>query len=98
MERKRKILRNAIQCKMCGEVLESKYTHDFVPCKCWRESKGQKGCACDGGFDYLRWLGNPDEFTSLAETRLFTDEERDEYNREVDELAERYGIKGRYMD
>lgn len=98
MERKCKILRNAIQCKICGEIVESKSTHDFVPCKCWRESKGQKGCACDGGLSYLRWLGNPDEFTSLAETRMFTDEERDEYNKEVDEIAEKYGIKGRYMD
>ena len=98
MERKRKILRNAIQCKVCGEILESKNRHDFVPCKCWRESNGQKGCACDGGLDYLRWLGNFDEYISLAETRMFTDEERDAYNKEVDEIAEKYGIKGRYMD
>ena len=98
MERKCKIIRNAIQCKVCGEILESKYTHDFVPCKCWRDSNGQKGCVCDGGLDYLRWLGNPDEYISLAETRMFTDEERDEYNRAVDIINAEYGFNMRYMD
>ena len=29
-----KIIKNAIQCKLCGEVIESKHVHDFVQCKC----------------------------------------------------------------
>lgn len=98
MERKHKILRNAIQCKICGEIVESKSTHDFVTCKCWRESKGQKGCACDGGLSYLRWLGNPDEFTSLAKTRLFTDEERDMYNKNADIINAKYGLNMEKMN
>ena len=43
----RKIIKNAIQCKLCGEVIESKHVHDFVQCKCG-------ACAVDGGHDYLR--------------------------------------------
>ncbi|MBQ3041359.1 MAG: hypothetical protein IJD42_07170 [Clostridia bacterium] len=42
-----KIIKNAIQCKLCGEVIESKHVHDFVQCKCGV-------CAVDGGHDYLR--------------------------------------------
>lgn len=42
-----KIIKNAIQCKLCGEVIESKHVHDFVQCKCG-------ACAVDGGDDYLR--------------------------------------------
>ena len=41
------ITKNAIQCKLCGEVIESKHVHDFVQCKCG-------ACAVDGGHDYLR--------------------------------------------
>lgn len=43
----RKIIKNAIQCKLCGEIIESVYTHDYVECKCG-------ACAVDGGHEYLR--------------------------------------------
>ena len=43
----RKIIRNAIQCNNCGEIIESKHRHDYVQCKCG-------ACAVDGGHDYLR--------------------------------------------
>jgi len=29
-----KILKNAIQCKHCGEIIESLYPNDFVVCSC----------------------------------------------------------------
>ena len=98
MERKFKIIKNAIQCKICGEILESTSVHNFVPCKCYIESNGAKGCFCDGGLEYLRWGGNPDEYINLSETRLYTDEERDEYNKNIDEIYKKYGMQGRYMD
>ena len=44
---KNKIIRNAIQCKRCGDIIESKHVHDFVTCKCG-------ACSVDGGHDYLR--------------------------------------------
>ena len=43
----RTIIRNAIQCKKCGDIIESHYRHDYVQCKCG-------SCAVDGGHDYLR--------------------------------------------
>ena len=42
-----KIIKNAIQCNLCGEVIESKSCHMFVTCKCG-------ACSVDGGHDYLR--------------------------------------------
>ena len=29
-----KIIKNAIQGKKCGDIIESKYTHDFKYCSC----------------------------------------------------------------
>ena len=37
-----KIIRNAIRCKKCGDVIESKTVHDFKFCSCG-------SCAVDGG-------------------------------------------------
>lgn len=44
---KERIIRNAIQCRHCGEVIESKSLHDFVTCSCG-------ACSVDGGYEYLR--------------------------------------------
>ncbi|MBP1550562.1 MAG: hypothetical protein J6A05_11235 [Oscillospiraceae bacterium] len=46
---KKKIIRNAIKCNMCGDEIESRHTHDFVRCSCGM-------CAVDGGHEYLRRL------------------------------------------
>ena len=43
----RKIIKNVIQCKLCGDVIESTDRHQYVTCKCG-------ACAVDGGHDYLR--------------------------------------------
>ena len=42
-----RIIKNAIRCKKCGEVIESENVHDFKFCSCG-------SCAVDGGHDYLR--------------------------------------------
>ena len=42
-----KIIHNRIKCKICGDIIESKYRHDFVRCSCG-------ACFTDGGHDYLR--------------------------------------------
>ena len=42
-----KIIKNAIRCNICGDVIESKHRHDYVECSCG-------ACAVDGGHDYLR--------------------------------------------
>ena len=42
-----KIKVNKIQCKLCGDIIESKSVHDFRSCKCGE-------CSCDGGHEYLK--------------------------------------------
>ncbi|MBR3837740.1 MAG: hypothetical protein IKJ74_06290 [Clostridia bacterium] len=44
-----KIIYNAIRCKRCNQIIESRTCHDFVVCRCG-------ACAVDGGKDYLRRL------------------------------------------
>ena len=41
------IIRNAIRCKHCGDVIESRSVHDFKSCSCGAS-------AVDGGLEYLR--------------------------------------------
>ena len=43
----KKIIKNAIQCKLCGEIIESTDRHQYVTCKCG-------ACSVDGGHDYMR--------------------------------------------
>lgn len=65
----KKIIRNAVKCKHCGDVIESKHCHDYVTCSCGC-------CSVDGGSDYLRrtFRNSKDEdFIELSET-IETDE------------------------
>jgi hypothetical protein len=56
-----KIKRNAIKCKTCGDIIESKYTHNFVVCSC-------QSCSVDGGLSYLkRSAPSPVAFEELSE-------------------------------
>lgn len=52
-----RVFKNVIKCKNWGDIIESKYTHDFVTCKCGR-------CFVDGGHDYLRrsFLNSTDDY------------------------------------
>lgn len=38
---------NKCQCRQCGDIIESRYRHDFVSCKCG-------AIFTDGGKDYIR--------------------------------------------
>jgi len=51
---------NKIRCKKCGDVIESLHRHDFKFCKCG-------AVAVDGGKDYLRRLGNKEDWEDLSE-------------------------------
>ena len=60
----RKIIKNAIQCKHCGDIIESVSVHDFKFCSCG-------ACAVDGGHDYFRrcYKTSPQEdFIDLSES------------------------------
>ena len=59
----RKLVKNAIRCKHCGELLVSKSVHDFVQCSCG-------SCFADGGLEYLRrgFVTSPeDDYIELSE-------------------------------
>ena len=55
-----KIIKNAIKCNFCGDVIESTHVHDFKWCSCGK-------CAVDGGHDYLRRCGDKGSFEDLSE-------------------------------
>jgi len=57
----RRITKNAIKCKKCGDVIESTYRHDFVTCSCGAIS-------VDGGYDYLRRAGDLDGYIEMSES------------------------------
>lgn len=44
-----------VKCNRCEEVIESKYTHDFVRCLCG-------AIYVDGGHDYLRIGGHREDW------------------------------------
>ena len=54
------IKRNAIRCKNCGDVIESRHTHDFQKCCCGH-------CYVDGGHSYVRVGGTMDDIEFLTE-------------------------------
>jgi hypothetical protein len=57
------ITRNAARCLLCGDVIESKYRHDFVECSCGE-------IFVDGGKDYLRRGAKDfDNFIDMSETK-----------------------------
>lgn len=62
-----KIMVNKIRCKKCGDVIESKSVHDFKFCKC-------ESVAVDGGHNYLRRLGEPENWDDLSEYEVIEDE------------------------
>lgn len=55
-----KLLSNKAKCRKCGDVIESRHVHDFVWCSC-------KAIAVDGGLDYLRRIGDPEDVIELSE-------------------------------
>ena len=65
------IISNKIQCKHCGEIIESVGIHDFVTCKC-------ETCSVDGGHWHLSrsFRNSPEEdYIVLSETKEIDDEE-----------------------
>jgi hypothetical protein len=54
------IIKNSARCRKCNSIIESKHRHDFVWCKC-------QSIAVDGGKDYLKRTGYPEDFEDLSE-------------------------------
>ena len=56
------IVKNRARCKKCGTILESRSVHDFKTCSCGAMS-------VDGGHEYIRRLGNPDDIEEMSVTQ-----------------------------
>ncbi|WP_436286300.1 DUF7695 domain-containing protein [Ruminococcus difficilis] len=59
------IIKNSIQCKHCGDIIESTHLHNYKTCSCGSVS-------VDGGHCYLRrcFKNSPEDFTELSITRI----------------------------
>jgi hypothetical protein len=51
-------MKNRARCKKCNDIIESKFRHDFVSCKCG-------AIFVDGGHDYFRYGGDLESFERL---------------------------------
>lgn len=70
------ITKNAVYCNNCQTEIESKYTHDFVKCKC-KDPENQ--VFVDGGHDYFRMgAGKFANYIVLHETN--DEEMREDYD------------------
>lgn len=45
----------SVMCRVCLDVITSEHRHDFKKCQCG-------AIAIDGGSDYTRCIGNPENF------------------------------------
>jgi len=72
MNKPKEKMRNIAKCLLCGDIIESKYTHDYVTCKCGNLS-------VDGGQDYFK-RSLVHGLDSYKELNLLKDEE----NKELD--------------
>ena len=61
----KRMTRNAIECRNCHDVIESKHRHDFRTCSCGN-------VFVDGGLDYHR-VGYTNEYP--IDRREWTDDE-----------------------
>lgn len=55
--------KNKARCKLCGDVLESKFRHDFVTCSC-------TSLSLDGGLAYRRVLWKGGEYDEVVDDIL----------------------------
>ena len=63
MEKKKEvIISNKIKCKKCGDIIESKSTNDYKRCSCG-------AVAIDGGKDYLKRIGNENDYEEFSEIK-----------------------------
>ena len=53
------IISNQIRCVHCGDEPWSGTRHDFRYCEC-------KKVAVDGGMEYLRRIGNPNDYVDIS--------------------------------
>ena len=65
MEKKEEIISDKIKCKKCGDIIESKSINDYKKCSCG-------AVAVDGGKDYLKRMGDEENYEELSELKQMT--------------------------
>ena len=77
---------NKAKCKSCGDVVESKDTHDWQCCSCFHSSLG-RGFYLDGGEEYYRCGGNFDdiEWVDGGYDQVDFDKYLDKWKQELDD-------------
>lgn len=68
---------NAIRCKKCNSIIKSRTIHDFVSCGC-------QAVAVDGGVDYLRRIGDIDEYEELSVFKKWSQERLDREKKKME--------------
>ena len=68
----KKIIKNQIKCKQCGDVIESTHVHDYKTCSCG-------AVAVDGGKEYMRrsfpgGMSYQDAYEEMSEYEVEGDE------------------------
>jgi len=73
MNKSTETIKNIAKCLLCGDIIESKYTHDFVTCKCGNLS-------VDGGNDYWKRsvVHGLDSYKELGISKIKENEENKE--------------------
>jgi hypothetical protein len=67
-----RILLNRAKCKLCGNIIESKYRHDWVACECGE-------IFVDGGHEYFRrGANNFENFIDMSVQEDDTEEQDEE--------------------
>ena len=49
-----------VRCRLCGDIIQSMFAHDFRRCSCGK-------IAVDGGGEYLRIMGELENFQFISE-------------------------------
>lgn len=75
-----KIIKNQIRCNHCKALVQSTHRHDFNSHQCETMQKTGDWIAADGGREYLRRVGNPEDWT---ETSIY-DSDGDSHDRAFD--------------
>lgn len=72
-----KIIKNRARCKNCGDIIESRYTHEMVWCSC-------RSIAVDGGHSYIRQMAKDfDFFEDLSICVYDSDEKNDSWTKNI---------------
>jgi len=63
------IIQNMAKCRLCGDIIESTYTHDIKSCRCGE-------ITVDGGLSYIRRGWRKDRL-NISELSIYEDDDEE---------------------